>query len=243
MSTDFDKSYGVLGVKPGVSVRDLKTAHRDLAKVWHPDRFVHDPDLREKAQEKLKEINAAYELLTSGKLPRRTPEPPPTYATQQPMPRRQSPRRRSHRFGLVLLMFMAVFALTVSVLLQTPQNRAPVVEMATENEEETSTPPDVYVSRSSQPKTVGSSHRAALESLPAVAPVQPLATVTVVVDAHTGLLATPNCPQPTRMTYPNGNEPRAYCKTRHPPRITATSIETEPQKNSLIKSIAKRAAF
>jgi COMPASS component SWD3 len=58
---DHDKAYEVLGVKPGVSNRDLKAAHRDLAKVWHPDRFLHDPRLQEKAQEKLKEINEAYE--------------------------------------------------------------------------------------------------------------------------------------------------------------------------------------
>ena len=63
---DHDKAYEVLGVKPGVSNRELKAAHRDLAKVWHPDRFLHDPRLQGKAQEKLKEINEAYELLISG---------------------------------------------------------------------------------------------------------------------------------------------------------------------------------
>jgi curved DNA-binding protein CbpA len=67
---DHDKAYELLGVKPGVSNRELKAAHRDLAKVWHPDRFLHDPRLQEKAQEKLKEINEAYELLISGKTPR-----------------------------------------------------------------------------------------------------------------------------------------------------------------------------
>src|SRR6185295_11635244 len=80
------KAYELLGVKPGVSSTELKAAHRDLAKVWHPDRFVHDPRLQEKAQEKLKEINEAYELLISGKTPRAAPPPPrstePVYTTQ-----------------------------------------------------------------------------------------------------------------------------------------------------------------
>jgi len=67
---DLSKAYDLLGVKPGVSNRELKAAHRDLAKVWHPDRFLHDPRLQEKAQEKLKEINEAYELLISGKIPK-----------------------------------------------------------------------------------------------------------------------------------------------------------------------------
>ena len=65
MSTELDRAYDVLGVKPGVSDRELKAAHRDLAKVWHPDRFVHDQRLQQKAQEKLKEINEAYEQLIS----------------------------------------------------------------------------------------------------------------------------------------------------------------------------------
>src|SRR5690349_25033055 len=78
--TDLSKAYELLGVKPGVSSRELKAAHRDLAKVWHPDRFVHDPRLQEKAQEKLKEINEAYELLSSGKTLR--PAPPPHAAEQ-----------------------------------------------------------------------------------------------------------------------------------------------------------------
>ena len=43
------------------SQQDIRDAHRDLSKVWHPDRFNHEPRLRSKAEEKLKEINAAYD--------------------------------------------------------------------------------------------------------------------------------------------------------------------------------------
>ena len=66
MNEDLDRYYELLGVAPGTSGRELKEAYRDLAKVWHPDRFSHDPRLQQKAQEKLKEINEAYERLTSG---------------------------------------------------------------------------------------------------------------------------------------------------------------------------------
>ncbi len=55
--------YRVLGLEPGASVDELKLAHRDLVKVWHPDRFADDPRLQMKAQEKLKQINEAYEFL------------------------------------------------------------------------------------------------------------------------------------------------------------------------------------
>jgi len=49
----------ILGLKPGAS-RD-----RDLVIVWHPDRFEGNPRLRKKAEEKVKEINAAYEYIKS----------------------------------------------------------------------------------------------------------------------------------------------------------------------------------
>ncbi len=67
MRHDSSWCYEVLGVTPQVAPQELKAAYRDLAKVWHPDRFAHDPRLQQKAQEKLKEINEAYELLSSGR--------------------------------------------------------------------------------------------------------------------------------------------------------------------------------
>ncbi len=58
-----EKSYQLLGLEPGASPEQVRQAYRDLVKVWHPDRFSHDARLRQIAQEKLKEINGAYELL------------------------------------------------------------------------------------------------------------------------------------------------------------------------------------
>ncbi len=61
--TSVEKHYRTLGIEPGASLKQIKEAYRDLASVWHPDRFTNNPRLQEKAQEKLKEINASYEYL------------------------------------------------------------------------------------------------------------------------------------------------------------------------------------
>jgi len=53
----------ILGLKPNASQEEVNQAYRDLANVWHPDRFVGNPRLQKKAEEKLKEINAAYEYI------------------------------------------------------------------------------------------------------------------------------------------------------------------------------------
>ena len=117
MSADL-KAYEVLGVKPGVSNAELKAAHRDLAKVWHPDRFLHDPRLQAKAQEKLKEINQAYEQLISGKTPR--PAPTPRHAERADTAPSRSSRRGIGWQGIAvaLLLFVAVFAVATRALLQ-----------------------------------------------------------------------------------------------------------------------------
>lgn len=59
--------YRLLDVEPGVSPDELERAHRDLTKVWHPDRFGHDPALRRKAEEKLKAINEAYQTIRAAR--------------------------------------------------------------------------------------------------------------------------------------------------------------------------------
>lgn len=60
---DIEECRKVLGIPPGASLPEIKQAYRDLVKVWHPDRFLHDPHLQSKAQEKLKELNLAYQML------------------------------------------------------------------------------------------------------------------------------------------------------------------------------------
>src|SRR6266478_7884022 len=59
------EALDVLALRPGANSVEIKEAYRDLVKVWHPDRFGSDPGLRQKAEEKLKQINQAYAVLQS----------------------------------------------------------------------------------------------------------------------------------------------------------------------------------
>jgi hypothetical protein len=60
-----NEALDVLGLKPGATPVERKEAYRDLVKVWHPDRFGSDLRLRQKAEEKLQQINDAYRVLES----------------------------------------------------------------------------------------------------------------------------------------------------------------------------------
>ncbi|MDA2929678.1 J domain-containing protein [Acidobacteria bacterium AH-259-O06] len=62
---DLDRYYAILGLKPGSSPEEIREAYRNLVNVWHPDRFLANARLQEKATEKLREINTAYEELRS----------------------------------------------------------------------------------------------------------------------------------------------------------------------------------
>ncbi len=47
----------------------MRQAYRDLAQVWHPDRFSHSERLQAKAQKNLQRINEAFEALKDYELP------------------------------------------------------------------------------------------------------------------------------------------------------------------------------
>ncbi|MCA1613135.1 MAG: J domain-containing protein [Acidobacteria bacterium] len=145
-----------LGLAPGAAAQEIKAAYRDLAKVWHPDRFTHEPRLQQKAQEKLKAINDAYQQLLTGrysapKAPdaedgcgrRRHAAPPQPGRPAQTEPHAQTgPRARRRDFDwrwlAPALVFCATFAFLTPRLLSSNRPHAnataePAAESARES--------------------------------------------------------------------------------------------------------------
>ena len=55
--------YSVLGISQNASDDEVKKAYRELARKYHPDNYQNKP-LADLAEEKMKEINEAYDTIT-----------------------------------------------------------------------------------------------------------------------------------------------------------------------------------
>ena len=62
---DIERCFEILELDRRASPDEVKQAYKDVVNVWHPDRFSNNLRLKRKAEEKLKEINSAYEILKS----------------------------------------------------------------------------------------------------------------------------------------------------------------------------------
>ena len=54
--------YEVLGISENASEEEIKKAYKELVKKYHPDKYQDNP-LAELAEEKLQEVNEAYDML------------------------------------------------------------------------------------------------------------------------------------------------------------------------------------
>ncbi len=57
--------YEVLNIPANATRDEIRAAYRELARRWHPDRFLPGPE-RDWANEKMADINAAYRLCLNG---------------------------------------------------------------------------------------------------------------------------------------------------------------------------------
>lgn len=163
----------ILEVAETATREEIQRAYRTLARVWHPDRFPNDPELQRKAQDKLKQINAAYEILksaafaagqatTSQPAPKQQPTPPPSpepVPSQTPNPK--SPQtatatkygrflKTSCSFAVGLLLFVGLVFIVVNEINQRqrgPQNK--LIEPLKAVDKNFASPANEYTSPSS----------------------------------------------------------------------------------------------
>jgi curved DNA-binding protein CbpA len=60
MTQEIIESYKLLELQPGAPMEAVRTAYRDLLKVWHPDRCPNDAQFHRRATEKTAALNEAY---------------------------------------------------------------------------------------------------------------------------------------------------------------------------------------
>lgn len=116
-----EEAYRILEVAPGATEETVREARKTLAKVWHPDRHANDPELQKRAQDKLADVNAAFEVVEHAGFPAakaKAPEPakPPEPAKATVPPPVASPPRvepdfvapRKVRWSVILVLAAAL---------------------------------------------------------------------------------------------------------------------------------------
>ncbi len=63
MDNSIRKDYEILGLEPGATVEEIRQKYKNLHRVWDPETFHSDPQLSQKAQSKIIEIDRAFEEL------------------------------------------------------------------------------------------------------------------------------------------------------------------------------------
>ena len=98
--------YDVLHLARSASTEEIRQAYLDLVRVWHPDRFTSEARLQGLAEERLKEINEAYDALLS--VDSTGPEPLPERPARTPVRRARAVGAQGLGFWLRVLGFCAL---------------------------------------------------------------------------------------------------------------------------------------
>jgi len=63
MDKNLERYFKILDLEPSATPEQIKQAYKDLVQILHPDRYTHNARLQKKVEEKLKQVNEAYEKL------------------------------------------------------------------------------------------------------------------------------------------------------------------------------------
>ena len=86
------EAISILELRGGDSLDEARQSHRQLAQVWHPDRFTAE-SLKARANAKMRDINEAFSIVTGAAVNGRIPAPvtyretSPSVSYQPPAPR------------------------------------------------------------------------------------------------------------------------------------------------------------
>ena len=107
-------SLQVLGLLPGATQEQIRQAYHDLVKVWHPDRFAHDPRLQKQAEEKLKAINEAHDFLVGSRTQTFRPTARPAQPAHPAAPSRQS--RPKDKYWMMPIVSFITLLIAIAVV-------------------------------------------------------------------------------------------------------------------------------
>ncbi len=88
---DIQRCFEILEIDPDADADEAKQAYKDLVNIWHPDRFSSNPRLQKKSEDKLKEINIAYETIHRVLSSQKTGSPSPAQQNGSPKTPRTAP--------------------------------------------------------------------------------------------------------------------------------------------------------
>ena len=126
-----EEARRVLHLGEHYTVEDIRQSYRDLVKVWHPDRFVADTALRDKAERSLQNVNAAYAVLQRLGPPPRYAPPPKSPAAETSAEAPSQPQRVArYRRGIptAAMIFVAIGAASIATLGYLLVHDAPAAE-------------------------------------------------------------------------------------------------------------------
>jgi tetratricopeptide (TPR) repeat protein len=66
--SEHQAAYRLLEVSPDATPVEIRKAYLFLVNIWHPDRFVHEPNVQDRVEEKLKAINEAFQRIKDAPL-------------------------------------------------------------------------------------------------------------------------------------------------------------------------------
>src|SRR5436190_3549186 len=91
-----DRAFATLGLRRDVSAEKAQQEYRRLVRRWHPDRYTGDPQGHAEASLRMRQINAAFDVIR----PLLQPAPQPaTAAPVPPVTPVETPRHEAREFG------------------------------------------------------------------------------------------------------------------------------------------------